>query len=196
MSENNETLLLIEVYKEQTASWKHEDNILYKFGAVMLPVSFAALGVPYIADVEESNLIILEIMSTIGGMILMTFWVAYVHASHAKINARFQIINKIERDWGIRGHKDIPCIRNKAFKPPPPLQFKTYFLETRIFDVYWIAAFILTIYRFCDKLHSCKSFAIASLLPILVIICCARIAEEYECSIKQGEKHLRYSTRS
>ena len=77
MSENNEHWL-IEVYKEHTASWKHEDNILYKFGAVMLPVSFVALGVPYIGNIKESNLIILEIISTIGGIILMTFWVSYV----------------------------------------------------------------------------------------------------------------------
>ena len=40
--------LLLESYKEQTASWRHEDNTLYKFGAVLLPVSFVALGVPYI----------------------------------------------------------------------------------------------------------------------------------------------------
>ena len=52
MSENKENVV-IEVYKEHTASWKHEDNILYKFGAVMLPVSFIALGVPYIKDIEE-----------------------------------------------------------------------------------------------------------------------------------------------
>ena len=72
--------LLLESYKEQTASWKHEDNTLYKFGAVLLPVSFVALGVPYIGDIKESNLTILEIISTSGGIILMTFWVAYVHA--------------------------------------------------------------------------------------------------------------------
>ena len=48
--------LLLEGYKEQTVSWKHEDNTLYKFGAVLLPVSFVALGVPYIGDVKESNL--------------------------------------------------------------------------------------------------------------------------------------------
>ena len=193
MPENNENVL-IEVYKEHTASWRHEDNILYKFGAVLLPVSFVALGIPYFKDIKEPSLTIFEIISTIGGIILMTFWVSYVYASHAKIKARFQIINdiehQIERNYGIRGHKDIPNIRDKAFKPPCPLQLKTHFLETRIFDAYWIAAFILTIYRFCDKLHSCKNFAIASLLPILVIICCARIAEEYEGSVRQGEKRL------
>ena len=40
--------LLLESYKEQTVSWKHEDNTLYKFGAVLLPVTFVALGVPFL----------------------------------------------------------------------------------------------------------------------------------------------------
>ena len=107
--------LLLESYKEQTASWRHEDNTLYKFGAVLLPVSFVALGVPYIGDIEESNLTILEIISTTGGIILMTFWVAYVHATHAKVRARFRIINQMEEDWKIKGHKDVPDVRDEIF---------------------------------------------------------------------------------
>ena len=67
MSENKEEVV-IEVYKEHTASWKHEDNILYKFGAVMLPVSFIALGVPYFKDIEEPSLAIFEIISTVGAI--------------------------------------------------------------------------------------------------------------------------------
>ena len=130
MSENNENVP-IEVYKEHTASWKHEDNILYKFGAVLLPVSFVALGIPYLKDIKEPSLTIFEIISTVGGLILMTFWVSYVYASHAKIRARFQIINQIEdhikRGWGIKGHKDVPDIRDKTFKPPRLLQLKTHY---------------------------------------------------------------------
>ena len=181
--------LLLESYKEQTASWKHEDNILYKFGAVLLPVSFVALGVPYIGDIEESNLAILEIISTSGGIILMTFWVSYVHATHANVMARFRIINQIEERWGIIGHKDIRPIRNKIFKPPRPLQLKTYFLERWIFYVYWVIAVILTGCRFCDKLPICKSLAIVSLLPVLVIIGSMVIALKYSHSIVKGEKN-------
>ena len=201
MPENKENVL-IEVYKEHTASWKHEDNILYKFGAVLLPVSFVALGIPYLKDIKEPSLTIFEIISTIGGIILMTFWVSYVYASHAKIRARFQIINEIERqierDWGIRGHKDIPYIRDKVFKPPCPLQLKTHFLETQIFYVYAIMVFLLTAWRVIDKWAICKSLAIASLLPIGIVWICFAIAIQYHCSVRRGEKHLdelRYSQR-
>ena len=193
MSENKENVV-IEVYKEHTASWKHEDNILYKFGAVLLPVSFVALGIPYLKDIEEPSLTIFEIISTIGGIILMTFWVSYVYASHAKIKARFQIINEIERqierDWGIKGHKDVPCIRDDIFRPPRPLQLKTHFLETRIFYVYWIMAFILTAWRFIDKWTICKSLAIASLTPLIIAGIAIVIALRYDRSIKRGEKCL------
>ena len=183
--------LLLESYKEQTASWKHEDNTLYKFGAVLLPVSFVALGVPYIGDIKESNLTILEIISTIGGIILMTFWVAYAHATHAKVTTRFRIINQIEERWGIIGHKDIRLIRDKIFKPPRLLQLKTYLLETSIFYVYWFMTCILTAYRFFDKWTICKCLAIVSSLPVLAIICCSIvIAYKYSNSVRKGEKTL------
>lgn len=184
--------LLLESYKEQTASWKHEDNTLYKFGAVLLPVSFVALGVPYIEGIKESNLRILEIISTSGGIILMTFWVAYVHATHAKVTARLRIINQMEEDWKIKGHKDVPEIRDKIFKPPQPLQLKTYFLEKWIFYVYLIMVSILTAYRCCDKWTICKSLAITCSLPVLLVILGSMVvAYIYSRSVTKGEKTLK-----
>ncbi len=185
---------LLEVYKEHTASWRHEDNILYKFGAVLLPVSFVALGIPYLKDIKEPSLTIFEIISTVGGLILMTFWVSFVYASHAKIRARFQIINPIEdeikRYWGIKGHKDVPDIRNEAFGCPRWFQLKTHFLETLIFYVYLLMAFILTVYRSCDKGGICEGLGIASLLPVLIMGICLWVAILYDCRVRRGEKRL------
>lgn len=188
--------LLLEIYKEQTASWKHEDNILYKFGAVLLPVSFAVLGIPYVADVEESDLITLEIVSTIGGIILMTFWCAYVCSTHAKITARFQIIGRIEEHWGIVGHKGVRPIRDKIFKPLKWFPLKTYFLEKNIFYVYWLMALLLTVYRFWDKWTIYKCLAIAYLLLVAFIVSMVVIACIYDRSIRWGERKLKeYSWR-
>lgn len=182
--------LLLESYREQTASWKHEDDILYKFGAVLLPVSFIALGIPYIGDIKESNLTILEIISTSGGMILMTFWFAFVCSSHSKITSRFQIINRIEESWEIIGHKDVQNIRGHIFKPPKPFELRTHFLETHILYVYLLMAFILTLYRVCHKWAMCKSLGMVSLLPLVIMWICLVIAWQYHCSIKRGEKLL------
>ena len=183
--------ILLEIYKEQTASWKHEDDILYKFGAVLLPVSFIALGIPYIGDIKDTNQTILEIISTSGGMILMTFWFAFVCSSHSKVRSRFQIINRIEESWGIIGHKDIQKIRDQIFKPPKPFELRTHFLETGIFYVYWTIAVILTGWRFYDKLPICEGLATASLLPLDIMFICLVIACQYHCSIRRGERKLK-----
>ena len=193
MSENKKNVL-IEVYKEHTASWRHEDNILYRFGAFMVPTSFAILGVPYIADIEGSNLRILEIMSTIGGLILMTFWACYVCASHAKVKARFQIINDIEHQiesaCGIRGHKDVPNIRDKKFGEPRFFQLRTHVIEKSIFYVYWFLVCILTAWRSYGKWTICKSLAIVSEALVLVIIVVSIvIVVKYDCRIRRDEKN-------
>ena len=180
--------LLIEIYKEQTASWKHEDDILYKFGAVLLPVSFIALGIPYVRDIKEPSLTMLEVISTSGGMILMTFWFAFVCSSHAKVRSRFQIINGIEENWRITGHSGIRKIRDQIFKPPKPFELRTHFLETHILYVYLLMAFILTLYRVCHKWAMCQSLGIVSLMPFVIMWICLVIAWQYHCSLKRGEK--------
>ena len=88
-------LYLIESYKEQTAAWRHENNLLYRFTTIVLPVSIAALGVPYVqADVPD-------LLATLGGLMLMTFWAVSCQIMQIKSNLRFSIINKIEKSWGI-----------------------------------------------------------------------------------------------
>ena len=186
MSENREHLL-IEVYKEHTAQARHEDNILYRFGRFMVPFSFILLGVPYVKDIEDQNLIILEIVSTIGGLILMTFWVCYVYATHAKILARFQIINQIERDWRLNGHKDIPDIRDEIFGKPCFFHLRTHSLEKSIFYVYWLLVVILTAWRFWGKWTNCVS--LSELLVVAIIIGSIAIALRYNWRVKRGDKH-------
>ena len=61
---------------------------------------------------------------------------------------------------------------------------------TRVFNVYLIVAFLLTVCRIYYKFHICKNLVIAYLLPVLAIILCAVIADQYECSIRRGEKRL------
>ena len=193
MSENNKNVL-IEVYKEHLAFCRHEDNILYRFGRFMVPSSFILLGVPYVKDIGDQNLIILEIMSTIGGLTLMTFWVCYVCASHAKVKARFQIINDIEHQiesaCGIRGHKDVPNIRDKKFGEPRFFQLRTHVIEKSIFYVYWFLVCILTAWRSYGKWTICKSLAIASeALVLAIIVVSIVIAVKYDCRIRRGEKN-------
>ena len=102
-------LYLIESYKEQTAAWRHEDNLFYRLTSIVLPLSIAALAVPYIED-RVPNL-----LATIGGLTLMTFWAISCQIADIKSNIRLSIINKIEKCWDVWGHKDFRDIRKNTY---------------------------------------------------------------------------------
>ena len=100
MSNTNDQLsrrdqLLIESYKEQTAAWRHENNLLHRFTTITLPVSIAALGVPYVQEDVP------DLLATLGGLTLMTFWAFSCQIMQIKSNLRFSIINQIEECWKI-----------------------------------------------------------------------------------------------
>ena len=114
MSDTNDQLsirdqLLIESYKEQTAAWRHEDNLFYRLTSIILPVSIAALVVPYVEDKVP------DLLATIGGLTLMTFWTISCQIADIKSNIRLSIINKIEKCWDVWGHKDFRDIRKNTY---------------------------------------------------------------------------------
>ena len=91
MSNTNDQLsrrdqLLIESYREQTAAWKHEGDLLYRFTSVILPLSIAALGVPYLQKGVP------DLLATVGGLTLMAFWAITCQIMHIKSNIRFTAI--------------------------------------------------------------------------------------------------------
>ena len=83
-----------------------------------------------------------------------------------------QIEDHIERGWAIKGHQDVPDIRDKAFKPPRLLQLKTHFLETGIFYVYAIMAIVINrlSYNVTNGIFlRTSALARASLLPLDIV---------------------------
>ena len=102
--------LLMESYKEQSFAWRHDDSILHRMTSIVLPVSFAALGVPYVYDCIPPWLPIL------GGFTLMLFWIVLCQAMFVRIGIRFQIMNAIENSWEVPGHRHIRGIRKEIFE--------------------------------------------------------------------------------
>ena len=102
--------LVIESYKEQSFAWRHDDSILHRMTSIVLPVSFAALGVPYVYDCIPPWLPIL------GGFALMLFWIVLCQAMFIRIGIRFKIMNAIEDSWEVPGHGHIRCIRKEIFE--------------------------------------------------------------------------------
>ena len=107
---DNYNELLMESYKEQSFAWRHDDGILHRMASIVLPVSFAALGVPYVYDCIPPWLPIL------GGFTLMLFWIVLCQAMFVRIGIRFKIMNAIENSWEVPGHRHVRGIRKEIFE--------------------------------------------------------------------------------
>ena len=156
---------LIESFKEQAAAWKHEDNLLYRFTSIILPLSIAALAVPYIEDRVP------DLLATIGGLTLMTFWAISCQIADIKSNIRLSIINKIEKCWNVWGHKNFKDIRDDTYGEKASRRLRDQCLRRYMFWVYLSIIGVLTLYRTIDCMWSaqweCKT-VIISIAEIIV----------------------------
>lgn len=146
MSNTNEQLskreqYMIESYKEQTAAWRHENNLLYRFTTILLPVSIAALGVPYVQqDVPD-------FLATLGGLTLMTFWALSCQIIETKSNLRFSIINEIEECWDIASHKDLITRKKNTYGQKASYFLRSHNLRCWLFRIYLFLVVGLTVWR-------------------------------------------------
>ena len=131
-------LYLIESYKEQTAAWRHENDLLYRFTTITLPVSIAALGVPYVQDKVP------DLLATLGGLTLMTFWAFSCQIMQIKSNLRFSVINEIEKYWRTPSHKDCRVIKENTYGKKGSDRLRSHFLRCWLFWIYLGIVMVLT----------------------------------------------------
>ena len=168
MSDTNDQLsprelYLIESYKEQTAAWRHEDNLFYRLTSIVLPLSIAALAVPYIED-RVPNL-----LATIGGLTLMTFWAISCQIADIKSNIRLSIINKIEKCWDVWGHKDFRDIRKNTYGQKSSSFLRSQLLHRYMFWLYLVIVGMLTWFRFYGQCPT-EQFFISKTTDFWVIV--------------------------
>ena len=155
--------LLIESYKEQAAAWKHEDNLLHRFTSVILPLSIAALALPYVQkDVPH-------MLATLGGLTLMTFWAFSCQITHIKANIRFSITNKIEKCWKIPGHKDFKAIRKNTYGEKGSDFLRSHFLRCWMFRIYLGIVVLLTLHRRYESCSPRKIITLEFIDPLIII---------------------------
>ena len=156
MLDKNE-ILLIEAYKEQTASWKHEDNLLHRFTSIILPLSIAMLGVPYVQNGR------IALLALIGGMLLMTFWGISSQIMHTKDKVRFSIINKLEDKFStiglerFSGHDEFRRMRDKAGGKG----LRNYRLRVWMFWVYFVIAIVVLLSQIIEVSWVTPEFTLA-----------------------------------
>ena len=133
--------LLLESYKEQTASWRHMDNLLYRTTTIVLPLSIAALGLPYVNTDPATKMP--EWMPIAGGLWLMIFWIASCAIVEIRAKIRFEIIHEMEDDLGIiKGHKEW----TKRRKQKRSKILRSHYLRWLMFGVYFAISVPLLIF--------------------------------------------------
>ena len=95
---------ILEEYKELGLCWRHDDDWISKLGAVLLPLSIAALTLPFLrAEIPK-------LLAVAGEVTLMTFWFVSSHICKRRFEIRFSRIREIERTLGfdsnLRYHRE------------------------------------------------------------------------------------------
>lgn len=155
---------LIESYKEQGETSRHDDIILHRMTVVILPVSITALIVSYV------HTGVFKPLAIGGGVALMLFWFVLCHILHIRATIRFMIMNKIEDHLKIPGHMHFTCVRKDMFGNKKI--FKGIWLYRWAFFIYLFGAGAIGVYELCKKcgfLSCCFILAAGVILYVVII---------------------------
>ena len=98
----------LEEYREQGLCWRHDDDVFTKLTAVLLPLSIAALTLPYFKDGVP------KLLAAGGGLMLMAFWFLLSQSYENKFHIRWSRIHEIEQILGLDSHLRIDRERSKS----------------------------------------------------------------------------------
>ena len=130
---SNENPHLLEEYKELGLSWRHDSESFSKLTAVLLPLSIAALTLPYLKAGAP------KLLCVVGGLMLMAFWFLSSRSFEHRSYIRFSRIHEIERILGFDSHLRIDRERAKNV-------LKGQHLRSWMFRLYLVIAFFVTCY--------------------------------------------------
>ena len=130
---SNENSHLLEEYKELGLCWRHDNVLFSKLTAVLLPLSIAALILPY------SNAGAHKLPCVVGGLMLMTFWFLSSRSYENKSYIRWSRIHEIERILGFDSHLRYHRESTKNI-------LKDRRLRSWMFGLYLVIAFFVTCY--------------------------------------------------
>ena len=130
---SNENSYLLEEYKELGLCWRHDDEVFAKLTAVLLPLSIAALTLPYLKPGAP------KLLCVVGGSMLMVHWFFSSKRNEDRSGIRFSRIREIEQILGFDSHLRIHRKRDKSV-------LKGQRLRSWMFGLYLVIAFFVTCY--------------------------------------------------
>ena len=99
---------LLEEYRDQGLCWRHDDDVFAKLTAVLLPLSIAALTLPYLSAETP------KMLAASGGLMLMTFWYLSSESYEHRFRIRWRRIHEIEEILGLDSHLRIHKERSES----------------------------------------------------------------------------------
>ena len=124
---------LLEEYKELGLSWRHDDEWFSKLTAVLLPLSIAALALPYLKPGAP------KLFAAVGGLMLMAFWFFPSLNYKRRFETRFSRIHEIEQILGFDSHL-------RYHRESAKNVLKDRHLRSWMFGLYLVIAFFVTCY--------------------------------------------------
>lgn len=124
---------LLEEYKEQGFCWRNDDQTFSRLTAVLIPLSIAALTLPYLRNGTP------KLLAASGGLLLMTFWILSSELHTRRLTIRFSRLHEIERILGLNSHLKYHMETNKKV-------WRFQILRRYMFWLYLPIAFFVT----CD----------------------------------------------
>ena len=106
---SDETSYLLEEYKELGLSWRRDSDALVKMETIFIPLSIAALTLPYYLKVE-----IPKLLSVSGGLMLMVYWFIMVCLYMRKLDSWLPRMREIEEILGFDSQRRYHSRRNEA----------------------------------------------------------------------------------
>ena len=89
---------LLEEYRDQGFCWRNDDGAFSRLTAVLIPLSIAALTLPYLRSGTP------KLLAASGGLLLMTFWVLSSELHTRRLKIRFSRLHEIEWILGFNSH--------------------------------------------------------------------------------------------
>ncbi len=130
---SNENSHLLEEYSELGLCWRHDDEVFSRLTAVLLPLSIAALTLPYLKPGAP------KLLCVAGGLMLMVHWFFSSKRNEDRSCIRFSRIHEIEGILGFDSHLRIHRKRDKSV-------LKGQRLRSWMFGLYLAIAFFVTCY--------------------------------------------------
>lgn len=131
---------LLEEYRELGLCWRHDDEWISKWTAVLLPLSIAALTLPYLkVDVPK-------LLAVTGGLTLITYWYLSSLISKRRFEIRFSRIHQIEEILGLDSHLRYRRKSEKSILKHQRLRFG-------MFLVYSVIAVFVTLETKVEKIQ-------------------------------------------